>query len=382
MQIYVTRNGQQFGPYSEQEAMQYIGTGELSASDLAWCDGMPEWVPLSEIIFSIRQAVRPSPPQPVGLGARKTKSFPTALLTIGVVAVLVLGGGWFYFMPKSPKGATKEAPFINTLGMEFVPAGTPGVLFCRTETRVRDFRLFAKANATYASTREGMEGFTVESDGKGSWEWKLAGGHWEDPHFEQSGEHPVVCVSLEDAGAFCRWLTTEERGKGGIGPRDEYRLPTDDEWSAAVGTGKYPWGNAWPPPATAGNYAGPESKTGPLDVADWRVIEGFRDDFERTAPVGQFAENKFGLHDMGGNVWEWCSSEYRKEMNTAAIRKEFPFLEDEKYTDGTPYRVLRGGSWYGNNPSNLLSSYRYYYHPTYRHGNFGFRVVLGVGGGG
>lgn len=266
--------------------------------------------------------------------------------------------------------------------MEFVPAGTPGLLFCRTETRVRDFRIFSKANASFASTQSQMQGFTLEKKGADSWEWKLVGGHWEDPHFEQNAEHPVVCVSLQDAQAFCLWLTTEERARKLIGPVDEYRLPSDDEWSAAAGTGKYPWGNAWPPPATAGGYCGPESITGLANTPKWSVMEGFKDDFARTAPVGQFAENIFGLHDMGGNVWEWCSSEYRKTMNTAELRKQFPALEEEKSADGTPYRVLRGGSWINDDPAFLLSSYRSYNHPTGWYDYLGFRVVLVVGGGG
>jgi len=85
---------------------------------------------------------------------------------------------------------------------------------------------------------------------------------------------------------------------------------------------------------------------------------------------------------MGGNVCEWCSDEYRKTMNTGEVRKQFPALEKEKSDDGTPYRVLRGGSWISGAPSLLLSSCRGYGHPAARVDGLGFRVVCVVGGGG
>jgi formylglycine-generating enzyme required for sulfatase activity len=101
----------------------------------------------------------------------------------------------------------------------------------------------------------------------------------------------------------------------------------------------YPWGNQWPPPKGAGNYS-PS-----LQV----------DDFEYTSPVGSFAANRFGLYDMGGNVWQWC----------------------EDYYDGqNGSRVLRGGSWFSSRPDNLLSSYRSGYTPVVRDDYLGFRVVL------
>jgi formylglycine-generating enzyme required for sulfatase activity len=138
-------------------------------------------------------------------------------------------------------------------------------------------------------------------------------------------------------------------------------LPTDAEWSVAVGLGKekgntpkeknrgikdvYPWGKEWPPPKGAGNYGGS------LNV----------DNYEYTSPAGSFAVNKLGLHDMGGNVWEWC---------------------EDKYSPTRTYRVLRGASWHNVSPVYLLSSSRVDYAPDYRGDRIGFRCVLVGGSGG
>ena len=149
--------------------------------------------------------------------------------------------------------------------------------------------------------------------------------------------------------------------EGKIKAGQKYRLPTDAEWSVAVGLGKekgntpqekhrgikdvYPWGKGYPPPKGAGNYD--ES----LKV----------DKFDYTSPVGSFAANKLGLHDMGGNVLEWCEDWYDPAAKA--------------------YRVLRGASWISH-PDSLLSSYRGGFTPVYRYYLIGFRCVLVGGSGG
>jgi formylglycine-generating enzyme required for sulfatase activity len=186
-------------------------------------------------------------------------------------------------------------------------------------------------------------------------------GNWKKPGFKQADTHPVVNVSWEDANAFCEWLTKKEMAEGKIKVGQKYRLPTDAEWSVAVGLGQekgntprekrqgikdvYPWGKKWPPAVGAGNY----SKF--LKV----------DNFEYTSPVGSFAANKLGLHDMGGNVWEWC---------------------EDKYSPTSSDRVLRGASWYGDYRDGLLSSRRIGDTPGGRNYFIGFRCVLVDGSGG
>ncbi|HEV7402703.1 MAG TPA: bifunctional serine/threonine-protein kinase/formylglycine-generating enzyme family protein [Chthoniobacteraceae bacterium] len=278
-----------------------------------------------------------------------------------------------------PAAATKDAPFENSLGLRFVPAGTPGVLFSVWDTRVKDFAKFIKESGHELS--QGEKALTLESYGKDDYTWKAAGGDWRNPRFPQpqGADHPVVCVSWEDAGAFCAWLTKTERAAGRISPAQSYRLPRDHEWSMAVGLGSqenaavspkeksrkieglYPWGTTWPPPSTAGNFCGEESRVGAASAKNWTVIDGYRDGFPRTSPVGSFAPNQFGLYDMAGNVWQWCEDWYD------------PAAKD--------FRVLRGGSWFYGSVFYLRSSYRGYGRPTFRFGSGGFRCVLSVSGG-
>jgi formylglycine-generating enzyme required for sulfatase activity len=183
-------------------------------------------------------------------------------------------------------------------------------------------------------------------------------------------------VSWYDTKAFCEWLTARERAAGQLPTGWEYRLPKDHEWSMAVGLveedpaktpeekdgvikDRYPWGE-WPegtpPPAGAGNYAGAEADDGHRP-ANFVTIPGYNDGYARTAPVGSFKPNQYGLYDMGGNVWQWC--------------------EDE-YCPGAGSRVLRGASWLTDDRGYLLSSNRYDGHPASRRGFGGFRCVVGA----
>jgi formylglycine-generating enzyme required for sulfatase activity len=262
--------------------------------------------------------------------------------------------------------------YTNSLGMEFVPVeGLPETLFSIYETRVKDFRQFAGdgANNDDYNYRDGGKPFILKSDG-----WKTRGWDfgWDNPGFAQDGDHPVTCVSWEDANGFCRWLTRKEGlERQGL----QYRLPTDREWSVAVGlteedparspeekdgktTGVYPWGREFSAGSIRGNYAGEEARDGDWPQ-DWFVREGFRDGYPRTAPVEESVENVQGLNGMGGNVWEWCEDAYHAPAGSENAA-----------------RVLRGGSWSNFDQMLLLSSCRGSAPPGYRYGLCGFRCVL------
>jgi formylglycine-generating enzyme required for sulfatase activity len=156
-----------------------------------------------------------------------------------------------------------------------------------------------------------------------------------------------------------------------------YRLPTDEEWSTAVGLKNeagstpeekdhkiklYPWDiqqkrkKSWPPPVGAGNYAGEEVKNGDRP-SQWSVIKGYNDGYPWTSPVGSFEANVSGLYDMGGNVSQWCEDWYNAQSQD---------------------RVMRGASWNDPDPEDLLASYRHYATPDSRCSPYGFRCVVGV----
>jgi len=134
----------------------------------------------------------------------------------------------------------------------------------------------------------------------------------------------IKCSSdLDDVLTHGRqWLTDKEQKEGVLPPNQFYRLPTDLEWSKAVGlpeepqktpaerdmviTDVYPWGAGWPPPPGAGNYTGEETGS---DIA----IKAYNDGFAWTSPVGSFKPDKYGLYDMGGNVWQWCMDSWNEK---------------------------------------------------------------------
>ncbi len=257
--------------------------------------------------------------------------------------------------------AAREA-FTNSLEQRFLPVPGTKVLFSVFETRVIDFRTFANETKASPSRWRGM--LVLDRVG-----WRARDGlDWRDPGFPQSDGHPVVGVNHDDAIAFCEWLTKRERASGAIRPSQRYRLPTDAEWSRAVGLppepgntprerdskmkGEYPWGREWPPTKAYGNYRGAEAIIGREPENPERKV-GPADGFPRTAPVGSFPANALGLHDVGGNVWEWCDDWY----------------------DGA-HRTVRGAAWFEYDAAKMLSSYRDGAMPSLRKSDIGFRVVL------
>lgn len=269
--------------------------------------------------------------------------------------------------------ATKESPFVNSLGMEFVPVpGRPGVLMCRTETRVRDFRAYVEATGYVQSG--GAYVFQVKKNDKGDYTTSVeleADAGWDKPGFEQGKDHPVVCVSWDEAQAFCLWLSRQN-------PEFSYRLPSDNEWSAAVGSiEKYPWGNEWPAPKGAGNYAGVDFNEATL--GNWNTAYDHNDGAGRTARVGSYKLNRFGFYDLGGNVEEWCESWYREEMNDADVQENLKEQHDHA-AEGRTYKVLRGASWSYVSENSFRSSYRNHKLLSRRSDDIGFRVVVNGSG--
>lgn len=218
--------------------------------------------------------------------------------------------------------ASAARPYENGLGMKFVPVPGSGVLFSIWETRVKDFEAFVAAT----------------------------GEHWTKPDFEHGPDHPAVNMDWDDAVAFCRWLTEEERAGGHLPEEYEYRMPRFAEWDIAVGPGIYPWGDDWPPPQTAGNYAGEES-------AASIKIEGYNDGFSNTAPVGAFSPNLYGLYDMGGNAAEWCENFSRGETVETPVARGASYRKSHRANQTVLPSNLGSNPVGGRPPATIPSSY-------------------------
>jgi formylglycine-generating enzyme required for sulfatase activity len=170
----------------------------------------------------------------------------------------------------------------------------------------------------------------------------------------QKNNLPVEQVSWYDAEEFCKRLS-KHTGK-------QYRLASEAEWEYACRAG-----------TTAPFHFG---ETITSELANYDASYTFADEskgkkLRKTTPVGQFNPNAFGLHDMHGNVWEWCNDVWHENYEGAP--KDGSIWIEYKNND----RVLRGGSWH-DNPLYCRSANRYYDPPDLDTYYLGFRVVCGV----
>ncbi|PKU21366.1 formylglycine-generating enzyme family protein [Telmatospirillum siberiense] len=192
--------------------------------------------------------------------------------------------------------------------------------------------------------------------------------NWLDPGFDQTGRHPVVCVSWNDAQAFLSWLNTKIGQVAGKRNGGRYRLPTEAEWEYAVRAGtvtsRY-WGDD--PSAQCVNVNGADQAE-KLAFPDKTTVAPCDDGFVRTAPVGTFRPNPWGLFDMLGNVEQWVDDCGHHDYSGAPSDGSAWAAEDCRE------HVARGGAWV--TPPQLITSYdRISFPPDKRSGAFGFRVV-------
>jgi formylglycine-generating enzyme required for sulfatase activity len=205
------------------------------------------------------------------------------------------------------------------------------------EVTVGEFKKFV--NATGYRTDAEKQGSCGILNKNGFWSNK-EGYNWRNLNFYQNHNHPVTCISWNDATAYTKWLSNQT-GKN-------YHLPTETEWEYAARAGtetSYWWGN------NIGKNRANCDDCG----SQW--------DEKSTAPVGSFEDNKFGLYDTSGNVWEWTCSEYENKYKG----------KETQCVTTANHLSVRGGSWFSG-MVNLRSSYRYRNTPITRDGDVGFRV--------
>lgn len=167
-------------------------------------------------------------------------------------------------------------------------------------------------------------------------------------------DRPVINVSWDDAKAYATWLS-EQTGR-------TYRLPSEAEWEYACRAGTTtPFHCGERIDSDQGNFDGRHTYNGSAR-GEYR---------KKTAPVGSFAPNAFGLHDMHGNVLEWCQDTWHDNYEGApADRSAWEAGRDVS-------RVLRGGAWF-DYPWGCRAAFRFNYPPDNRFNGFGFRVCRGA----
>jgi formylglycine-generating enzyme len=213
----------------------------------------------------------------------------------------------------------------------------------KRETTNREFEEFIKATS-YKTDAERMHNALVFQPGLKEFEWmEDSTAHWRYPNGTSRGgiankmDHPVTCISYTDIIAYCKWANV--------------RLPSLEEWEVAARAG-----------SKSDYFFGNNNKMLEKFANIWRgkdhLIADSSDGYMYTSPVGIFAPNPWGLYDMYGNVFEFCSGKVKSNQSNTIAH-------------------ARGGSWWcSRNACNFFNSYdigRVNIHASFS--NQGFRVV-------
>lgn len=254
-----------------------------------------------------------------------------------------------------------ETEVTNDQFAKFIEA-TGYVTYAEREAKIEDFPLEARASLPKVPFTNGSIVFSPPEKFEGDindpasvlswWEWKSEA-NWRKPLGEGSsiknkGNHPVVCITFDDAAAYAKWA-----GK---------RLPTEAEWEFAARGGlegkTYSWGNELKPNNKwmANTFHG-----------EFPTKDSGEDGFVGSSPVKSFSANGYGLYDMAGNVWEICSDFYDPEYPSRCESCDPTGPETwfnhtvGKHGVGTPHHAIKGGSFLCH------ISYCMRYRPAARH---------------
>lgn len=229
------------------------------------------------------------------------------------------------------------------------------------EVTVGEFRRYLQSSG--AKTRAGRRGYSMAYDERSGNFIRRSG---VGPHSDYLGapaaaDLPVLHVSARDADGYAQWLT-RQTGR-------HYRLPSEAEFEYALRAGRqarFPWGNG-APPAGAGNLTGSRDRS--PGGRNWNnAFAGHGDGYWGPAPVGRFAPNAYGLHDLAGNVSEWVADCWHDGYRRA------PEDGSAWVNPGCRTRVVRGGSW-ASSPVQSRSAWRAPVPIDTTNARIGFRVV-------
>ncbi|MCS6884002.1 MAG: formylglycine-generating enzyme family protein [Acidobacteriota bacterium] len=247
---------------------------------------------------------------------------------------------------------TPRPPIVPV--MVRIPAGSFDMGYeggFRYASPVHTVEMHAFEIGAYEVTNEEFEAFVDDTGYKTEPELRNAPVTWRSYFTEGREKYPVVLVSWHDANNFCKWLSSKTGSK--------FRLPTEAEWEYAARGGLegmlYPWGDDISPEQA--NY----DETGTR-----KMVIGLGLDYIRQ--VGSYKPNGYGLYDVAGNVWEWCSDwfdDYYYRISPEA---------SPTGPEAGIFKVMRGGGWM--DPATACSvAYRGYNSVNYSAAFVGFRVV-------
>ncbi|MEM1110373.1 MAG: formylglycine-generating enzyme family protein [Pseudomonadota bacterium] len=294
----------------------------------------------------------------------------------GLTVMLVLAAAHVIAADRAPAGAPLEVNQPVGLRLPWIPGGAFDMGDSRGEGQsdevpVRQVELQGFWMMASEVTVAMFERFVIETDYRtDSTCWVFVQGwqpreglDWRSPGFEQGLRHPVTCVNWEDATAFARWLS--------LGTGLEFSLPSEAEWEYAARSGdgrRYAHGDDEAQLCAHANGA---------DISALRDYPGFDvnrcdDGYTRTAPVGSYPANAWGLHDMTGNVWEWVQDCWVPSYEGASTEG------DARQEGDCERRAYRGGA-YGDIPAFLRLTLRNRGRAKERRDDIGFRLVVRPG---
>lgn len=257
--------------------------------------------------------------------------------------------------PETPPPAPPKPPRPLTIPvMVRIPAGSFEMgtnSDRRYETPAHTLEMHSFEIGAYEVTNEEFEAFIDDTHYKTEPETRNSSITWRSYFTEGREKYPVVLVSWHDANNFCKWISSKTG--------DTYRLPTEAEWEYAARGGlvgkDYPWGDTIS--AEQANYDAEGTR---------KVLIGIALDYIRH--VGSYKPNSFGLYDVAGNVWEWCSDWFGERYYSIS-----PDTSPKGPEVGI-FKVMRGGSWM--DPAELCRvTNRGYNSVNYSAPFVGFRVV-------